>query len=279
MARTATTFSDIADKQMTEPAKHRCKRRRRLAVARVMRNVIGEESLADALTIWRHEFDKLDNPDPINYVSRVRKMLIDPRMRQPTVDQLAREFIKAARNPDESGGWQAINDDRQARPRGSGAPKETSAPDTQQAPDNGVAPPESAKRRNDTPARPTAERSARSSPSHPGYVVFNKLASVALARLGPERAVAACRWVASEHASVATTKAARRAESAWLESVGRQPVTDALARPELANLVHGLYVWTAEHVGPVKADRIFGAAIEETERLPEAERFDPRKLL
>jgi hypothetical protein len=48
---------------------------------------------------------------------------------------------------------------------------------------------------------------------------------------------------------------------------------------ELAELVHLLYIALCENLGPVDADRVLTAAVQQADRLPEARRYSPRKFL
>lgn len=48
---------------------------------------------------------------------------------------------------------------------------------------------------------------------------------------------------------------------------------------EMASIVHGVYVWCCNSLGPVAADNLFARAIREAEAVPQAAQFSPRRLL
>jgi hypothetical protein len=47
---------------------------------------------------------------------------------------------------------------------------------------------------------------------------------------------------------------------------------------DLATVVHALYVWCCNALGPTATDKLFANAMREAERLPEAAQFPPRRL-
>ena len=47
----------------------------------------------------------------------------------------------------------------------------------------------------------------------------------------------------------------------------------------LSELVHVLYLWSCNEIGPVKTDQIFAHIIRELQQMPEAAQFSPRRLM
>lgn len=47
----------------------------------------------------------------------------------------------------------------------------------------------------------------------------------------------------------------------------------------LSELVHVLYLWSCDEIGPVKTDQIFAYIVRELEQMPEAAQFSPRRLM
>jgi hypothetical protein len=65
----------------------------------------------------------------------------------------------------------------------------------------------------------------------------------------------------------------------WCAAREEQPFRNGLAREDMSRILHALYVWTCEAIGPSETDQLFGQALSVAEQLPEASRYPPRRLL
>lgn len=55
--------------------------------------------------------------------------------------------------------------------------------------------------------------------------------------------------------------------------------TDRTTPQEMHAILHALYMWTCEELGPVETDRLFGAVLREVSQHPGAAQFPPRSLM
>ena len=55
--------------------------------------------------------------------------------------------------------------------------------------------------------------------------------------------------------------------------------TQKIAEDEMAEILHWVYLWSCDSLGPVSADRMISEAVSQTEALPQGRRFSPRSLL
>ena len=64
----------------------------------------------------------------------------------------------------------------------------------------------------------------------------------------------------------------------WAHSTERMraPMAPGCSEDEMKKILHILYVWACEEIGPSAADRILSSAMREAEQLPEAAKFPPR---
>lgn len=53
----------------------------------------------------------------------------------------------------------------------------------------------------------------------------------------------------------------------------------AYSREQMSQLLHTLYIWMCQYVGPVMSDTIMATALRSAESLPESSQFSPRSLL
>jgi|GEM_PF-6065881 len=112
-------------------------------------------------------------------------------------------------------------------------------------------------------------------------VVFSKLVGEVdgqLIALSPVNAGRLRAFVQAAIPKVGLSTSARDEMVRWCGNL-RHVVGPGLTADEMHKILHQMYLWTLDAIGPVDADRLFGRAIRESERLPEAALFPPRSLL
>lgn len=76
--------------------------------------------------------------------------------------------------------------------------------------------------------------------------------------------------------------AARQSIERWCRASGNgtdSPIGGDISPDDMRTVVHTIYVWCCEALGPVEADRLFAETVEATSGMPEARRFAPSELL
>jgi len=134
-----------------------------------------------------------------------------------------------------------------------------------------------------TPAQPRAMPAiATPKPALSGWgVVFSKLVEqidTQLIALSPANSGKLRSFLRDAVPKVSLSSVAREEMLRWCGNP-KHLVGPGLTPDEMHKLLHQMYLWTLEAVGPVDADKLFGRAIRECERLPEATLFPPRSLL
>jgi hypothetical protein len=56
-------------------------------------------------------------------------------------------------------------------------------------------------------------------------------------------------------------------------------VRENLSRQQLADIIHAIYVWLCEYIGPVKSDALVLRVCKAMETIPIAARFSPKNFL
>lgn len=75
---------------------------------------------------------------------------------------------------------------------------------------------------------------------------------------------------------------ARQTIERWCRASGNgtdSPIGGDISTDDMRTVVHTIYVWCCEALGPVETDRVFADTVEATSGLPEARRFAPSELL
>jgi len=255
-------MSDLA----TDLTRQRIIRRRRLTVARLLRDIVIGDRYNDAMHVWRERFDPQPEPDLFDFISQINDMMVDPGMEVEAIETMYEEF--------ESIEQKAIRDARQMREDLVGDAPGMSAPVSPSGNGHGGPAPD--------PVNPRYPQMKRRGSPHPGYVVFNHLMQYAFRKIDtlyPQGAKTACAWVQTDRFQPGLSKAARAAEQGWLESAGEQQIFEGLNKPQLQHLVHSVYIWACENIGPVQADRIYAQGVEDCLTIKQAAEFDPRELL
>lgn len=65
----------------------------------------------------------------------------------------------------------------------------------------------------------------------------------------------------------------------WADDPFERRLQVNLNEQTLSELVHALYLWSCDEIGPVKTDQIFSHIVRELEQMPEAAQFSPRRLM
>ena len=138
-------------------------------------------------------------------------------------------------------------------------------------------------KRADAPASRAAPRDSASAGD--GSVVFRAMLSGLAGRLrsllGPNAGQFELEWCEA-FSSAKLQSATREIVERWCRTAtsgndagidGDIPVEDMRA------VVHSIYVWCCEALGPVETDRLFAETVEEASSLPVARRFAPSALL
>jgi hypothetical protein len=64
----------------------------------------------------------------------------------------------------------------------------------------------------------------------------------------------------------------------WCDEPEQTVISSELTTAEMASVIHVVYEWGCQWVGPVETDRVFGRCLEMAQSLPQASRFSPRQL-
>lgn len=118
-----------------------------------------------------------------------------------------------------------------------------------------------------------------------GSVVFRAMISGIVERLrdllGPDAAGMESEW----HKLLTKqrlTDGTRQSIERWCQAMSKgtdTPINGDITTEDMKTVIHGIYVWCCESLGPVEADRIFSDTVEATTILPEARGFAPTQLL
>jgi hypothetical protein len=118
-----------------------------------------------------------------------------------------------------------------------------------------------------------------------GCVVFRAMLAGIVERarelLGADAAGIECEW-RKQLENQRLTTVARQAFERWCQAMSKgtnTPINGDITTEDMKTVVHGIYVWCCEALGPVEADRIFADTIEAATGLPEARGFAPTQLL
>lgn len=139
----------------------------------------------------------------------------------------------------------------------------------------------------DRPASGSGKPAARmaDAASGDGSVVFRAMLGGIVdrlrAHLGPDAKGVESEWSAlfkGKRLANATKQAIER----WCQASSRgsnATLNEDITTEDMKTVVHAIYVWCCETLGPVEADRMFSDTVEEAAVLPEARRFAPTRLL
>lgn len=134
-------------------------------------------------------------------------------------------------------------------------------------------------------ARAQAPQVAAGENSGDGSVVFRAvlagLASRLRALLGSNAEEIELEWCEA-FGSAKLQKGTREIVERWCRTAttaGDSPIGGNIPVEDMRTVVHSIYIWCCEALGPVETDRVFAETVEETSSLPVARRFAPSSLL
>lgn len=136
-------------------------------------------------------------------------------------------------------------------------------------------------------AAPAPARAMSHTPSvasiPPGFhSVFDVMATrlmQSLAARNPSYLTALSIQLGKELRSLDISSTAEQIISAWAGDLRGQVNSYGMSKNDIAEVLHSIYVWCCETLGPVDTDRVFGQIMREADQLPEAVQFPPRSLL
>ncbi len=99
-----------------------------------------------------------------------------------------------------------------------------------------------------------------------------------LTRVNPRVADAAFAFLGERLPRLKLTPGGQAEVAAWAAN-RTAAFTARTAKPDMHAVIHALYVWTCQEVGPIDADKLFARAVREADRVPSAAQCPPQGLL
>lgn len=65
---------------------------------------------------------------------------------------------------------------------------------------------------------------------------------------------------------------------AWTNIAGTKNIGTIKSKVSMIKIVHEIYLWACDYLGPIPADKLFAKVVKRTEELPQAARYSPRNF-
>ncbi len=65
---------------------------------------------------------------------------------------------------------------------------------------------------------------------------------------------------------------------AWCKNAPKQTIERIKPESAMTKVIHAIYLWSCEYLGPIQADKLFAYVVREAETLAEAKSFSPRSF-